>query len=278
MDYEMFVGEQRYVENFIRDFMEYYKKSLNVEEDDYAKTQAYVKGMKAKLKVDINKDYKEDDPDAEENKKFDREAASSSSSEEEEPPEEEEEDDDDSDEDGSDDDEDDSEEDDHGRSNLTDPKNFLGLSSNLKSTAVPSQNTPITINSQKVRVKTPDTNKKPQTLNIPVVDSADNSDEDDEDEEEEEDEEEKRPDPKKLDKYRYRDTGSNASPAHSHRSDMPLTNSPSSRSKLIEKNSSSNNRMTKDEPSLFGRSRIGNNSTMKLDFDDDEEAEMKYRL
>ena len=265
----MFVGEQRYVENFIREFMEYYKRTLNVEEDEYAKTQAYVKGIKAKIRYDDKTDYKEEDPDAEENKKFDREADSSSSSEEEEPIEEEE--DEDSDEDDSDDDDGDEEEGNGTRSS----NHFLGLSSQKTATGSSQPSSIINLKPSPIRVKTPESNKKPQTLNIPVIDSADNSEDEDEEEEEE-----RAPDPKKVDKYRYADTGSinNPSPEYSHRSDMPLTNSPSSRSKLIEKNTSSNNRMGRDEPSLFGRSRLGNNSTMKLDYDDDEEAEMKYRL
>lgn len=83
MDEEMFVGEQRYVEKHILEVMEYYKRSMNYQEDSYADAQKYVTGIAATKKVQVRQFEEEEDPDALANKKLEREAASESSSEEE---------------------------------------------------------------------------------------------------------------------------------------------------------------------------------------------------
>mmetsp|Transcript_20404 Transcript_20404/g.17716 ORF Transcript_20404/g.17716 Transcript_20404/m.17716 type:complete len:145 (-) Transcript_20404:180-614(-) len=82
MDEEMFVGEQRYVEKHITVVMEYYKKAIGYEDDKYAKEQNYVTGIGVTKHVNL-KFHEEADPDAEANKKYEREVASESSSEEE---------------------------------------------------------------------------------------------------------------------------------------------------------------------------------------------------
>lgn len=43
-------------------------------------------------------------------------------------------------------------------------------------------------------------------------------------------------------------------------------------------NNNTNNTIRGDSHNIFNKSKIANNSTMKLDYDDDEEANMKYRL
>lgn len=98
-----------------------------------------------------------------------------------------------------------------------------------------------------------------------VSSPAQNNKDSDEEEEEEEDEE---PDPRRN--IRLNSAGSAHDSVHSG-------NTPSSKSKLIEKNSEGGKGFKGDAPSLFNKSKL-RDSTMKLDYDDDGENEMKYRL
>jgi len=70
MDSEMFVGEQRFAEKKVLDFMEFFKEDTGPEEK-FGKLQQYFKGMKATLNPNIPI-AADEDIDAEENKKFDR--------------------------------------------------------------------------------------------------------------------------------------------------------------------------------------------------------------
>jgi hypothetical protein len=105
----------------------------------------------------------------------------------------------------------------------------------------------------------------PMQVTTPVVDNNHDSDQDEEEEEDEED------DAYANSKRNLRLTSAGSVPEN------VSTNSPSSRSKLIEKNAEGGRGFKGDAPSVFNRSKL-RDSTMKLDYDDDGENEMKYRL
>lgn len=213
----MFVGEQRYVEKHIGEFMEFYKKSLNVEEDNYATTQAQTKGGNYTKTVDEEQKHKDDDPDQEENKKFDREVEKSSSEEEkQEEPE-------DSDEESYEDDD-----------------------------------APAKV-SQKLVIERPiSQDKKPRPMGKLTNQSYDD-DSDDEGH-----------NVKAGEKYKVNEGGSNLRLGTAGSSNnMPGTGTPSSRSKLIEKNASGAGAFRGDTPSMFNRSKLGDSK--RMDYDDDAE-------
>lgn len=227
----MFVGEQRYVEAKIKNFMEYYRKTLEEDERTIFKNQVYIKGMKHARPGEDMPQYIEEDQDEEENKKFDREIAKSSS------------DDDSHEQDDS--DEEDSDENNDSREDFAADKQLIihkpGDEDVQLFPPMPMQ----------VNVLTPQGR----------VVAGDNESDEEEDDDDEDDSSKRN--------LRIGSAGS------TH--DNPQTNSPSSRSKLIERNTEGGKGFKGDAPSLFNRSRL-KDSTMKLDYDDDGENEMKYRL
>jgi hypothetical protein len=232
----MFVGEQRYVEDKIKNFMEYYRKTLEEDERTIFKNQVYIKGMKHARPGEDQPKYIEEDLDEEENKKFDREVAKSSSEDESH--------------EQDDSDDDDSDENNESAEDFSAGKQLIiqkpGDEDIQLFPAMPMQ----------VNVMTPQGKV--------IAGKKHDSDEDDDDEDE--------------DDEAYANSKRNlrlSSAGSTH--DAVQTNSPSSKSKLIEKNAEGGKGFKGDAPSLFNRSRL-KDSTMKLDYDDDGEGEMKYRL
>mmetsp|Transcript_20403 Transcript_20403/g.17714 ORF Transcript_20403/g.17714 Transcript_20403/m.17714 type:complete len:93 (-) Transcript_20403:244-522(-) len=58
--------------------------------------------------------------------------------------------------------------------------------------------------------------------------------------------------------------------------DVKIDESVRSQAKLLDKSGAKS--IKGDAPSVFNQSKLANNSTMKLEYDDDGENQMKYRL
>ena len=69
MDEEMFVGDQRYSEPFIREFMDHYKRVLQSEQESRLKNQKMVKGLAGKIApgifIELEQEEKEEDQEGE---------------------------------------------------------------------------------------------------------------------------------------------------------------------------------------------------------------------
>ena len=59
---------------------------------------------------------------------------------------------------------------------------------------------------------------------------------------------------------------------------LEIQNASVNTTRIVEKGGVSNNTMRSDKHNVFNKSKIADNTTMKLEYDDDEEANMKYRL
>ena len=326
MDEEMFVGEQRFAEKRVLHFIDFYKLE-GAQINKFGRLQQYVKGLKATLDPNVVMG-REEDPDAEENKKFDKKPAKKKTESEEE----EDEDDvanrlnmnEESDEEEEDDDEDGSDTDEEDES-VKDESNFISGNvfgkpkKDLKEIDIDFHNTvneTATIQASIVRIS-------PHNQS-PTIGSGKNTDfgkaskmisghHQGEDSEDESEEEEKSVDVSKSTMFVKGSTGLNTVPKQGWK---PLETSTISQNytlnntqqglshlgliakkktsehsvlqvndasmqnsvRVIEKTQVSSNAMKGDTHNIFNKSKIADNTTMKLEFDDDEEANIKYRL
>ena len=358
MDSEMFVGEQRFAEKTILEFMEFFRPD-HKKEANFSKVSQYVKGMKATLNPNLPKDV-DDDPDAEENKKFDKqrpikeeeyvEEDGEVDPEEEEKKEEESEEESDEDEDESDEFDDDAPE--HMKGSVFEsqaPKEtdghdvsveFGNTMQSMLLTSVPPKNTlldslppvnksyvgksNLSFFGRKDKKEEEEEQKKPEAKKKDEEEDEDEDEEEDDDEEEEDDDEEEESDdeeeqgvPSSLfggkDKREARKLAEDAkqwqslemsSLTHNQTvnnksrreflknradqsaiamNDMSVVSTSGKskvmdKSKIIDKGQKASNTMKGDSHNVFNKSKIADNTTMKLEYDDDDEANQKYRL
>ena len=359
MDSEMFVGEQRFAEKKVLDFMEFFKEE-GAPEERFGQLAQYVKGMKATF--DANIPVADEDPDEEENRKFEIQIPKDSdeSSEEEE---EEEHINKDEDEDSEEESEEDSseEESDEERPAILKGSVFgSGANENHNkdeespnfgksiATVTSLHSSPIQIKShhtshnnshislsqnnsqvslmkssglsffgrehdqEKSKEKSRERTKEEEKRKKAEEDKEDKEDEEEESEEEDDEEEESEEDSQEASKDQTTKLfggwqGQDPAQKKGHMPWKPLEMSAlshnlsttkgllklngsdtnlylqdaslvSNNTRIIEKANLANNTMRSDKHNIFNKSKIAENTTMRLEYDDDDEANLKYRL
>ena len=270
----MFVGEQRFTEEFVTEFMELYRCSL--EEKRYNDKLQTAKGGVIKINPGTKFAAMDEDPDDQQNQKLGGKPKEE---------EEEEEEDVDEEEDEEEDEDEDEEEEENEQEKPEEDHNVSKRSHMNTSRALLTEGVPIIrpvsrdLNARELKIRPTskssditEMNKDSMNLmsNNMGDEEAEEEDEEisEEDEEEEEEQEEESPKSiKKADELSLNHSHSNAS------ENIPVY----SIEKTFKKQTSSKNFMKGDAPSIFNKSKIINNSTMRLDFDDHEEK-LDYRL
>lgn len=316
MDEEMFTGEQRFAEKRILHFIDFYKLE-GAQENKFGKLERYVKGLKATLDPGVQM-AKEVDPDEEANKRFEKPKKKTESESEDEDDvanrlhmgqesEEEEE---------SDEDESESDEDELADSNFINgqvfakqqPKKEIDIDyNNITSESAILQASIVHISPHH---QSPVNDPPSQIKASKFVDHAkigkSNDSVDEESVEESVEEEAKSTmffkNTKAPEKQSNHDKGwkpletsalSQSYSVNNSQQKLVLSNKGSEQSvlnindisgvqnssaRIIEKQEAGNNTVKADVHNIFNKSKIANNTTMKLEYDDDEEANIKYRL
>ena len=266
----MFVGEQRFTEEFVTEFMELYRCSL--EEKRYDDKLQTAKGGVIKINPGAKFAGMDEDPDDQQNQKL-----GGKPKEEEEEEEEDEEEEDEEEEDEEEEEEDDEQEKPEGDHDVS-KRSHMNTSRALLTEGAPIIR-PVSreLNARELKIrpssKTSDiTEMNKDSMNLVSNNNMGDEEAEEEDEEisEEDEEEEEDESPKSIKK------ADELSLSHSH-SNLSENIPVYSIEKTFKKQTSSKNFIRGDAPSIFNKSKIINNSTMRLDFDDHEEK-LDYRL